>query len=187
MLLRIFKKHNQLMKLMQSLMGLDDSYMQIRSNILSRDPLPDVKGAFAIISSEESHRYVVTGSGGGTSQRSQSSVFNSSVPNRGISKGLLPLVIPSDLTMALGIMIIEGPLVVLCWFVSIVGLMDILWIDALKSLDILLILGKIKEMVIMLTIRVLKTLIKDLLTITILLDLVPLMLFLMNIFQNFFL
>ena len=78
-----FKKHNQLMKLMQFLMGLDDSYMQIRSNILSRDPLPDVKGAFAIISSEESHRYVVTGSGGGTSQKSQSSVFNSSVPNKG--------------------------------------------------------------------------------------------------------
>ncbi|GKC26996.1 ribonuclease H-like domain-containing protein [Tanacetum coccineum] len=36
-----FKKHNSLMKLMQFLMGLDDSYMQIRSNILSRDPLPD--------------------------------------------------------------------------------------------------------------------------------------------------
>ncbi|GJT19241.1 ribonuclease H-like domain-containing protein, partial [Tanacetum coccineum] len=38
-----FKKHNALMKLMQFLMGLDDSYMQIRSNILSRDPLPDVR------------------------------------------------------------------------------------------------------------------------------------------------
>ncbi|GJZ14332.1 ribonuclease H-like domain-containing protein [Tanacetum coccineum] len=32
------------MKLMQFLMGLDDSYMQLRSNILSRDPLPDAKG-----------------------------------------------------------------------------------------------------------------------------------------------
>ncbi|GJT17013.1 putative RNA-directed DNA polymerase, partial [Tanacetum coccineum] len=51
-----FKKHNSLMKLMQFLMGLDDSYMQIRSNILSRDPLPDVRGAYAVISSEESHR-----------------------------------------------------------------------------------------------------------------------------------
>ena len=76
-----FKKHNQLMKLMQFLMGLDDSYMQIRSNILSRDPLPDVKGAFAIISSEESHRAVVSGTG--VSQRPQSSVFHSNVPNRG--------------------------------------------------------------------------------------------------------
>ncbi|PWA97255.1 ribonuclease H-like domain-containing protein [Artemisia annua] len=82
-----FKKHNQLMKLMQFLMGLDDSYMQIRSNILSRDPLPEVKRAFAIVSSEESHRAVVFGSSGtGVSQRSQSSVFHSNVPNRGNSQ-----------------------------------------------------------------------------------------------------
>ncbi|GJW83211.1 ribonuclease H-like domain-containing protein, partial [Tanacetum coccineum] len=38
------------------LMGLDDCYMQIRSNILSRDELPIVRSAYAIISSEESHR-----------------------------------------------------------------------------------------------------------------------------------
>nr|GEX37884.1 reverse transcriptase domain-containing protein [Tanacetum cinerariifolium] len=44
-----FKKHNQLM----NLMGLDDTYMQIRSNILSREPLPDVRNAYAIIPSEE--------------------------------------------------------------------------------------------------------------------------------------
>nr|GFA92462.1 ribonuclease H-like domain-containing protein [Tanacetum cinerariifolium] len=50
-----FKKHNQLMKLMQLLMGLDDSYMSIKSSILSRDPLPD---------------------------RSQTSAFASNVPNR---------------------------------------------------------------------------------------------------------
>ncbi|GJS51998.1 putative RNA-directed DNA polymerase [Tanacetum coccineum] len=80
-----FKKHNSLMKLIQFLMGLDDSYMQIRSNILSRDPLPDVRGAYAIISSEESHR-VVSSSGVGTSQRSQTSVFNSSVNNRGFTQ-----------------------------------------------------------------------------------------------------
>nr|GEU62915.1 ribonuclease H-like domain-containing protein [Tanacetum cinerariifolium] len=73
-----FKRHNQLMKLMQFLMGLDNSYMQIRSSILSRDPLPDVRGAYAIISSEESHR-VVSSSNSRTSQRSQSSVFNSTV------------------------------------------------------------------------------------------------------------
>ncbi|GJX67981.1 ribonuclease H-like domain-containing protein [Tanacetum coccineum] len=53
-----FKKHNQLMKLMQFLMGLDDSYIQIRSNILSRDFVPNVRNAYAIISSEESHRVV---------------------------------------------------------------------------------------------------------------------------------
>ncbi|GJS99236.1 hypothetical protein Tco_0820406 [Tanacetum coccineum] len=80
-----FKKHNSLMKLMQFLMGLDDSYMQIRSNILSRDPLPNVRGAYAVISSEESHRVVSTSSVE-TSQRSQSSVFNSSVSNRGVSQ-----------------------------------------------------------------------------------------------------
>ncbi|GJZ43745.1 ribonuclease H-like domain-containing protein [Tanacetum coccineum] len=51
-----FKKHNQLMKLMQFLMGLDDSYMQIRSSILSREVLPNVKSAYATISIEESYR-----------------------------------------------------------------------------------------------------------------------------------
>nr|GEV07186.1 ribonuclease H-like domain-containing protein [Tanacetum cinerariifolium] len=49
------KKHNQLMKIMQFLMDLDDSYMQFRSSILSREVLPDVRSAYATISSEESH------------------------------------------------------------------------------------------------------------------------------------
>ncbi|GKD60774.1 ribonuclease H-like domain-containing protein [Tanacetum coccineum] len=57
--------------------------MQLRSNILSRDPLLDAKDAYVLISSEESHRAVVTGSGAGSSQRTQSSVFNFSVNNRG--------------------------------------------------------------------------------------------------------
>nr|GEY44407.1 ribonuclease H-like domain-containing protein [Tanacetum cinerariifolium] len=51
-----FKKNNMLLKLMQLFMGLDDFYMQIRSSILSREVLPDVRNAYAIISSEESHR-----------------------------------------------------------------------------------------------------------------------------------
>nr|GEU32537.1 ribonuclease H-like domain-containing protein [Tanacetum cinerariifolium] len=51
-----FKKQNQLMKLMQFLMGLDDSYMQIRSSIFSREVLPVVRSSYATISSEESHR-----------------------------------------------------------------------------------------------------------------------------------
>ncbi|XP_071714003.1 uncharacterized protein [Rutidosis leptorrhynchoides] len=38
------------------LMGLDDTYMHTRSNILMIDPFPDVKTAFSIISREESHR-----------------------------------------------------------------------------------------------------------------------------------
>ncbi|GJS19358.1 ribonuclease H-like domain-containing protein [Tanacetum coccineum] len=66
-----FKKHNQLLKLMQFLMGLDDSYMQIRSFILSREVLLDVRSAYATISSEESHR--VAAGIVGSSQRNQAS------------------------------------------------------------------------------------------------------------------
>ncbi|GKC06760.1 ribonuclease H-like domain-containing protein [Tanacetum coccineum] len=56
-----FKKHNQLIKLMKFLMGLDENYLAIRNNILTREPLPLVKAAFAIVSDftngsgEESH------------------------------------------------------------------------------------------------------------------------------------
>ncbi|XP_071715209.1 uncharacterized protein [Rutidosis leptorrhynchoides] len=53
---REFKTHNDLIKLMQFLMGLDESYSSVRSNILLIDPLPSVKTAFAIVSREESHR-----------------------------------------------------------------------------------------------------------------------------------
>ncbi|GJS88964.1 ribonuclease H-like domain-containing protein [Tanacetum coccineum] len=49
-------KHNQLVRLMQFLMGLNDVYQPVRSNFLARDPLPDVKDAFAIVSREESHK-----------------------------------------------------------------------------------------------------------------------------------
>ncbi|GJS09276.1 ribonuclease H-like domain-containing protein [Tanacetum coccineum] len=76
-----FKKHNQLLKLMQFLMGLDDSYMQIRSSILSREVLPDVRSACATISSKESHR-VAVGSIAGSSQRNQASAFVFNTPNR---------------------------------------------------------------------------------------------------------
>ncbi|GJZ89261.1 putative RNA-directed DNA polymerase [Tanacetum coccineum] len=76
-----FKKHNQLLKLMQFLMGLDDSYMSIRSSILSRETLPDVKIAYAIISSEESHR-MASGSVSGHTQRAQTSAFMSNGPPR---------------------------------------------------------------------------------------------------------
>ncbi|GJR82763.1 ribonuclease H-like domain-containing protein [Tanacetum coccineum] len=59
---------------MQFLMGLEDSYMQIRSSILSREVLPDVRIAYATIYSEESHR-VAVGSIAGSSQRNQASAF----------------------------------------------------------------------------------------------------------------
>ncbi|GJS74995.1 copia protein [Tanacetum coccineum] len=45
-----------LSKLMQFLMGLNDVYQPIMSNLLEKDPLPDVNDAFAIVSREESHR-----------------------------------------------------------------------------------------------------------------------------------
>ncbi|GJW23287.1 ribonuclease H-like domain-containing protein [Tanacetum coccineum] len=77
-----FKKHNQLMKIMQFLMSLDDFYMQIRSSILSREVLPDVRSTYATISSEESHR-VASGSVSGSSLRNQVSAFVSNVSNRG--------------------------------------------------------------------------------------------------------
>ncbi|GKA08624.1 ribonuclease H-like domain-containing protein [Tanacetum coccineum] len=86
-----FKKHNQLMKLMQFLMGLDDTYMQLISNILSRDPLPDAKGAYVLISSEESHISVVTGSGAEPSQRAQCLTLVSTFSDEQISK-LLSLI-----------------------------------------------------------------------------------------------
>ncbi|GKB77079.1 ribonuclease H-like domain-containing protein, partial [Tanacetum coccineum] len=70
--------------------GLDDSYMQIRSSILSRETLPDVRSAYATISSEESHR-VAVGSIAGSSQRNQASAFvqggSSSLNNNRPSKG----------------------------------------------------------------------------------------------------
>nr|GEW18547.1 putative ribonuclease H-like domain-containing protein [Tanacetum cinerariifolium] len=55
-----FEKHNQLIKLMQFLMGLDDNYLAIRSNNLTREQRPLVKVAFAIVSGEESHRNITT-------------------------------------------------------------------------------------------------------------------------------
>ncbi|GKE59251.1 ribonuclease H-like domain-containing protein [Tanacetum coccineum] len=48
--------HNQLMKLMQFFMGLDDCYQSVRSALLTRDPFLEVKDAYTTISMEESHR-----------------------------------------------------------------------------------------------------------------------------------
>ncbi|XP_076940306.1 uncharacterized protein LOC143609436 [Bidens hawaiensis] len=53
-----FNDFSHLIKLMQFLMGLDDVYQPVRTNLLTRDPLLSVKAAFAIISREESHRSV---------------------------------------------------------------------------------------------------------------------------------
>ncbi|GJS16693.1 retrovirus-related pol polyprotein from transposon TNT 1-94, partial [Tanacetum coccineum] len=50
------KEHSQLLRLMQFLMGLDDTYGPVKCLILTTDPLPDVKYAFATFSRDESHR-----------------------------------------------------------------------------------------------------------------------------------
>ncbi|XP_076923682.1 uncharacterized protein LOC143585891 [Bidens hawaiensis] len=51
-----FNDFNTLIKLMQFLMGLDDVYEPVRTNLLTREPLTSVKTTFSIISREESHR-----------------------------------------------------------------------------------------------------------------------------------
>ncbi|GKD01976.1 hypothetical protein Tco_1172250 [Tanacetum coccineum] len=55
-------KHTQLIRLMQFLMGLKDVYQPIRSTILAKDHFHNVKGAFYIVSMEESHRGLHPGS-----------------------------------------------------------------------------------------------------------------------------
>ncbi|GJU78412.1 ribonuclease H-like domain-containing protein [Tanacetum coccineum] len=85
------------LEMLKFLMGLDDSYTQIRSSILSREVLHDVRSAYATISSEESHE-VASGSIVGSSQRNQPSIFVSNVPNvnnfqrsnQNINNGLRP-------------------------------------------------------------------------------------------------
>ncbi|KAJ0703042.1 putative RNA-directed DNA polymerase [Helianthus annuus] len=52
-----------LIKLMQFLMGLDDVYQPVRTNLLTREPF-SVKAAYALISREESHRLSSSGSKG---------------------------------------------------------------------------------------------------------------------------
>ncbi|KAM0013717.1 putative transcription factor interactor and regulator CCHC(Zn) family [Helianthus debilis subsp. tardiflorus] len=57
-----FNDFSTLIKLMQFLMGLDDVYQSVRTNLLTREPLPTVKVAFSVVSREESHRLASTGS-----------------------------------------------------------------------------------------------------------------------------
>ncbi|KAJ0445166.1 putative RNA-directed DNA polymerase [Helianthus annuus] len=57
-----YNDFSTLMKLIQFLMGLDDVYQPVRTNLLTREPLPSVKVAFSIVSREESHRNSSVGS-----------------------------------------------------------------------------------------------------------------------------
>lgn len=74
-----FFEHSQLMKLMQFLMGLDDVYQPIKSNILTRDPLPSVKTAFSFVSREESHR---GGSGSSSRNKTHSAILSKVTDNK---------------------------------------------------------------------------------------------------------
>lgn len=55
---RRYVEYDQQHHLLQFLMGLNDSYTSIRSQILKMSPLPSVGHAFTIISQEESHRSI---------------------------------------------------------------------------------------------------------------------------------
>ncbi|XP_021985377.1 uncharacterized protein LOC110881416 [Helianthus annuus] len=57
-----YNDFSTLIKLIQFLMGLDDVYQPVRTNILTRQPFPSVKVAFSIVSREESHRLSSNGS-----------------------------------------------------------------------------------------------------------------------------
>ncbi|XP_071727546.1 uncharacterized protein [Rutidosis leptorrhynchoides] len=74
-----FQEHCQFLKLMQFLMGRDDVYVPIRSQILTSDPVSSVKIAFSIISRDESHR-LHSGSSSNVNKM-HSSAFNSKTTN----------------------------------------------------------------------------------------------------------
>ncbi|KAJ0937235.1 putative RNA-directed DNA polymerase [Helianthus annuus] len=57
-----YNDFSTLIKLMQFLMGLDDVYQPVRTQLLTREPFPSVKAAYALISREESHRLSNSGS-----------------------------------------------------------------------------------------------------------------------------
>ncbi|KAJ0794493.1 putative RNA-directed DNA polymerase [Helianthus annuus] len=59
-----YNDFSTLIKLMQFLMGLDDVYQPVRTQLLTREPFPSVKAAYALISREESHRLSSSGSKG---------------------------------------------------------------------------------------------------------------------------
>ncbi|XP_073040030.1 uncharacterized protein [Primulina eburnea] len=53
---RRYIEHDQQHRLLQFLMGLKESYVHVRSQILMMMPLPTVNQAFSLLSQEESHR-----------------------------------------------------------------------------------------------------------------------------------
>ncbi|KAJ0936628.1 putative retrotransposon gag domain, retrotransposon Copia-like protein [Helianthus annuus] len=59
-----YNDFSMLIKLMQFLIGLDDVYQPVRTNLLTREVFPSVKVAFSVVSREESHRMSSSGSKG---------------------------------------------------------------------------------------------------------------------------
>ena len=57
------KEEREIDKLMQFLMGLNDSYNVIQSNILIMNPLPNVRQAHSLIIQEETQQHMVSESG----------------------------------------------------------------------------------------------------------------------------
>ncbi|XP_035842124.1 uncharacterized protein LOC110922450 [Helianthus annuus] len=85
-----YNDFSTLIKLMQFLMGLDDVYQPVRTNLLTREPFPSVKVAFSIISREESHRLSSSGSKGQNVSFTTKSNQNSFDPKRRVSRGPNP-------------------------------------------------------------------------------------------------
>lgn len=52
----MYLEHEQQQRLLQFLMGLNDSYMNVKSQILMMSPLPAVGQTFSLLSQEESRR-----------------------------------------------------------------------------------------------------------------------------------
>ncbi|GJR57865.1 ribonuclease H-like domain-containing protein [Tanacetum coccineum] len=78
-------KHTQVIRLMQFLMCLNDVYQPIRSTILAKDPLSNVKDAFYVVFREESHRGLHLGSSG--NNKVQPAAFIREESHRGIHLG----------------------------------------------------------------------------------------------------
>ena len=82
------EKHSQLIKLMQFLMGLDEVYAPLRSIILTSDPIPDVKSAFATLSKDESHRSTPSSSGSKNNNSAFASKINQKPNEWSVNKNL---------------------------------------------------------------------------------------------------
>ncbi|KAL7606770.1 hypothetical protein Lser_V15G19081 [Lactuca serriola] len=79
------KYYSNIMKIMQFLSGLVDSYNQVKNHILLMEPLPNVKTTFSMLSKEESlqrNNYLSSLQSSQPSSKSQSTAFSSRFKNR---------------------------------------------------------------------------------------------------------